>query len=663
MFHITPWEAIIYLGLISIAALMRLWELDFRAMHHDESLHATYSWYLANGQGFIHNPMMHGPFQMEATAGVFLLFGDSDFTARLIYAVAGTILVILPIFLRFKLGTLGALSVSTLLTFSPSLLYFSRFARNDILMAGWTLGLVICMWRYLENGSHCGQENTKNARLCRVCGTKLTASNFYLYLASALLALSFATKETSYLVTSILALYLALVILKNNWASIQAKVIIGEVSPPGALIRLAYGLWKSITNTIAKPALSKEASFLILLATLTAPQCAAIVSILQDTPILGWAPNLVLASENPPIGAPSGGGLVIAALSILLIGSASVIIGTKWDKKTWLKCAVIFYVIWILLYSTFLTHPGGIGSGIWQGLGYWIVQQSEARGGQPWYYYIIITSVYEFLPLILSLIGGIYYMKRGGRFGLFLVYWTISTWILYTIASEKMPWLLVHISLPMILLSGKFLGEIITDKQWLRSRTALILVPFSLFMLLLTIQTTFRASYKNADIPVEMLVYTQTSPDIGRLNRVLQKVEHFDNIPIMIDATGGFTWPWAWYLRHSNLILWPSLENAPLQSDPEVSVLLVHDKNLSKTAPLLVDQYYPGKRIKHRWWFPETYKGVTVKNLAKDILNTRNWQMLSDYFFLRKLYTPMGSEDAHLFFSKNFEVDFSPNNK
>ena len=124
---------------------------------------------------------MHGPLQFEANAAIFFIFGDSDYTSRLLYAIAGTTLVALPMFFRSRLGRLGALFTSVMLAFSPALLYFSRFARNDILMAVWVLGLVICMWRYIDEGKH-----------------------RYVYIAAALLALAFASKETSYLITALL---------------------------------------------------------------------------------------------------------------------------------------------------------------------------------------------------------------------------------------------------------------------------------------------------------------------------------------------------------------------------------------------------------------------------------------------------------------------------
>ena len=166
---LTRIEWLLYFGLFAVALLLRVYDLNVRAMHHDESLHAYYSWELFQGSGLVHNPMMHGPLQMQLTSLIFFLFGDTDVTARILYVSAGTILIILPIFFRNLLGKHGAIMVSILLSISPSMVYFSRFARNDILIALFTFGMVITMWNYLISG------NKKN-----------------LYLMSGLLALSFS---------------------------------------------------------------------------------------------------------------------------------------------------------------------------------------------------------------------------------------------------------------------------------------------------------------------------------------------------------------------------------------------------------------------------------------------------------------------------------------
>ncbi len=422
------WELAAYALLLVTAATMRLWDLGSRALHHDESLHAYYTWRLAEGMGYEHLPMMHGPFQFEIGSAIFFVFGDTDFTARLLYALAGTALVVLPFLLRARLGRAGALLVATMLTFSPAMLYFSRFARNDILVALWTLGLVMSMWRYLDEGK-----------------------NRYLYSAAALLALAFATKETAYIVTVVLASYLVLLVLRDGWQGKGPAPREGEPpSPPEAIGRLIAGIWHAMRRGLSLSGASRPAAFLVLLVTLSMPQWSAAVSLFQDTALLSWS-GLVLAQPqgSPHIGAPEGGGLVIAFLVVVVLLGLSVYWGWRWRWSVWWRCAVIFYVLWVLLYSTFFTNPPGV-YGIWESLGYWSVQQGEARGGQPWYYYFVLTSIYEFLPLFFSVLAAFYYWRRRDEFGRFLVYWSVANFTLYAVASERMPWLLVNMALPLV---------------------------------------------------------------------------------------------------------------------------------------------------------------------------------------------------------------------
>ena len=114
-------ELMPYLVLAAVALGMRLWGLEARGISHDESLHLFFSWNLAEGNGYEHNPMMHGPFQFLGNALIFLVFGASDFTGRLLPAFFGAALVLLPFFLRQHLGRWGGIAVAVLLVFSPTL--------------------------------------------------------------------------------------------------------------------------------------------------------------------------------------------------------------------------------------------------------------------------------------------------------------------------------------------------------------------------------------------------------------------------------------------------------------------------------------------------------------------------------------------------------------
>src|SRR5438445_3754152 len=142
-----PFLALMFLGLV-----LRFWDLGYKAYHHDESLHAFYSWRLYDGQGYEHNAMMHGPLLFELNALAYLLFGANDFTGRLVPALFGVAVIGMPYLLRHELGRAGAIAASLLLAVSPAFLYFSRFIRHDIYVDAFTLLLVIAVFRYLATG-------------------------------------------------------------------------------------------------------------------------------------------------------------------------------------------------------------------------------------------------------------------------------------------------------------------------------------------------------------------------------------------------------------------------------------------------------------------------------------------------------------------------------
>ena len=56
-----------------------------------------------------------------------------------------------PYFLRRELGRTGAVVASVLFAISPAFLYFSRFDREDIYLAGWTTLLVVGIFGLCEH--------------------------------------------------------------------------------------------------------------------------------------------------------------------------------------------------------------------------------------------------------------------------------------------------------------------------------------------------------------------------------------------------------------------------------------------------------------------------------------------------------------------------------
>jgi len=169
-------ELAAYALLTAAALALRLIDLGDRPFHHDESQDAYFSWVFFTQGDYEYDPLLHGPLRFYLTAAMYLLLGDSDFTARLAPALMGTLIVPLPYLLRGQIGRVGAFAAATLLAFGPSFLYFSRFAREDIYFAAISLALLAVTFRFLDR---------PRAHQPAVIG--------------ALLAAAFATKETAFI--------------------------------------------------------------------------------------------------------------------------------------------------------------------------------------------------------------------------------------------------------------------------------------------------------------------------------------------------------------------------------------------------------------------------------------------------------------------------------
>src|SRR5258708_16606991 len=145
------WELIFYTVLFVAAVLRGLVNVGDGVMTHDEGLHTNYSFGLYQTGKFEHTPLMHGPLLFHATALMYLLFGDSDFTARLYPAILGIILVLLPrlLFSRW-LGKFGSAVASVLLLISPMVLFHNRYIREDTPSIFLTVLMVYAIFAYID---------------------------------------------------------------------------------------------------------------------------------------------------------------------------------------------------------------------------------------------------------------------------------------------------------------------------------------------------------------------------------------------------------------------------------------------------------------------------------------------------------------------------------
>jgi len=495
------WEKTLYIVLIILALTTRLWGLGDRVQSHDESIHTRYSWNLYTGAGFQHSPLMHGPFLFHVTAFSYFLLGDNDFTARLPVALMGVALVAFPWLLRRWLGRAGALVTSFFLLISPSIAYYSRYIRHDVPVILWSLIVVFAIFSYLHDG---------RAR--------------WLYLMAAGVSLMFATKEVAFIYNAIFGLFLlglfAVQASGRKWSNERLKPLLLAALTAAAigLLILAVGLllkpeeqpvpewWALSGGVLAGLALLAAMTFLLVgtwhdlrdyrafdLVVVLGTLCAPFLS-----PILIKGAGLDPLDYSMPTLYYSG----VIAGTVLLISAG---VGLFWDWRRWSIVAAIHYSIFVVLFTTVFTNGTGIASGMVGSLGYWLAQQEVERGSQPWYYYVVMVLLYEYLPLLLALIASIYLAvrrawaskprpstsPRQSPFIPFVLYWAALSWLAYSYAGERMPWLTVHLALPMILLSGWLVGRLIEGTDWrqvIQRRTWLlvfIVPPFAAALLIL----------------------------------------------------------------------------------------------------------------------------------------------------------------------------------
>jgi predicted membrane-bound mannosyltransferase len=743
-------ETALYALILLSAVLTRFWDLGSRALHHDESLHAYFSWLLATGQGYAHDPLMHGPFLFHMNALIYALVGASDASSRFSAALFGVILVALPMLLRGErhLGRWGALTASTLFLISPALLYQSRYIRHDIFTVVGSLVLFIAIMRYIERPSR-GWLIAIGATL----GFLLTnheivfgiAAIFFAVIAGALLWGRLRVLAPLLLVSGIAAI--ALVALLPDAADRPLPTI--PWSSPTQNEQFAF-YQDLLTHplTIA----------LVLLAIATLAAAVLLVHRLRDRDPKGrdegWAAVL--------FGDPAPGSIAAAARA-------------AWVDHAGVSAALIAgLVIFAALFTTLFTNLYGLASGTIATDGtllYWLGQHDFRRGEQPWFYYLLLMPQYELMAVLFgvtativagwrALLVGIGRATPGPRFVFqtFLAIWFIGIFLALSWAGEKMPWLVTHIALPATLLAAALLGEAwerwrpVADAphpypsphawgeghtpaptvmeegrvegkppgwaapqwalfalllglaacwflvaapmtygefvstavsggwertltSWARERWWLLALPplagslaialvwlrrgarlaaepalaaLVLVLALAQMHVAWRLVYQEGDIPKDMLVYTQTSPDMHRMVSELTALSAMTTgsreLEIWYDDNDGTSWPMQWYLRD-----FPNrhLYGGTLAGPPDdVPVVLVGNKNRPSVEPYL--EGYTAQEYVLRWWFPEdpVYRDFAI---APEIAPGRSaWRSSDQPHGLRDIAASVGESLSHL---------------
>ncbi len=769
-------ETALYGALMILAALTRFWDLGSRTLHHDESLHAYYSWLYATGQGYVHDPLMHGPFLFHANALVYLLLGASDATSRYMPALFGTALVGLPYFLRGPrhLGRWGALIASGLFLISPALLYQSRYIRHDIYTVVGALLLFIAIVRYVDQ-----PERRWLVTAGATLGFLLTNHEIVFGIAAIFGGVLWGALLWGRL-RSLVPLQLAFLAVAGGLWLVKPGLFgralpeipwsaDGSESPPPTRENQMRFYWELLTHPLMIAlallmVITVVVGFVLLtqhwehadtggvavgaglLGVMAAALWLALVLIVDQegrTHLGGWRPLAGAGAWRFVAAAFLGvGGVLVGSYGLTAVRNkigggehwlTAVLGGTRTgsvegavlraglDRRGLALAAGTGAGIFVALYTSLFSNIQGLFTGTVATDGtlfYWLGQQGYRRGDQPWFYYLLLMPQYELIAVVFGVVAAVatgvlvlrvllHQATPGPRFffRVFLAVWFAGILASLSWAGEKMPWLVVHITLPATLLAASLLGELGERWQaratvpaaagatemggavegrdgwrarsrrgwteptlmvgllalgagwfllagrlsygtfvsstapggWTRTVTsfaaahwwwlalppavalALIgaawltcgarrsgrasLAAMVIGLALLQVHAGWRMTYLEGDVPKDMLIYTQTAPDVSRMideiGALSKETTGGKGMEVWYDS--GVSWPLQWYLRD-----FPNrqLRNGPVGGPPEdVPVVIVQNANLGSWQPFL--KGYTAQEYVLRWWFPE----------------------------------------------------------
>lgn len=132
--YFTNPQWVLYGVTIVFGLLLRWIMLDARPYHHDESLHGMYGRYFFDfpeANFYKYDPMLHGPMLYNCMRFIYAMFGDSLWAARTPVCIMGSLFMFMPLLFRRYFNQTSVLILTAAVALSPTMVYWSRFLRED----------------------------------------------------------------------------------------------------------------------------------------------------------------------------------------------------------------------------------------------------------------------------------------------------------------------------------------------------------------------------------------------------------------------------------------------------------------------------------------------------------------------------------------------------
>ena len=421
-----PWLAGCF-AVTAIAAFLRFYWLELKPLHHDEGVNGFFLVTLFREGIYKYDPSnYHGPTLYYFALAFSKMFGLNTISIRSSVVIFGVLTVVLAFFLKDYIGRIGSLAAALLLALSPGMVFISRYFIHEILFVFFSFGIVVGVLYFVEK---------------RKAGIFAIATMTFLllvcFLPSALNLADSVGAESAVLTWFV---RIGLFAVEAVLVFLIMRTLLAWNEGTGIYLMLASASAVLLFAT-------KETAFITIGTMLIACVCVWIWRKIYKATIGEPRENEIEPVElnwknfRARLGDGSDFTLLITAVS------------------------VVFIYVGILFFSSFFTYAEGV-KGAFETYAIWTKTGTKDHTQSHWYGYLKWGRQLELPIFLLSAIGTlIAFAKARHSFAMFTGLWAFGLLAAYSIIPYKTPWLALSFLLPMCIVGGYAVNELITNKD------------------------------------------------------------------------------------------------------------------------------------------------------------------------------------------------------
>lgn len=242
---------------------------------------------------------------------------------------------------------------------------------------------------------------------------------------------------------------------------------------------------------------------------------------------------------------------------------------------------ILFLVSFIIIQTDFFKQPANFTS-LLTNFDHLFTKAVSTGHNKSFLYYFKLMIPYELTILFFYIISLIFIIKRN-LLKRFLIFWSVSTILIFSLIAYKTNWAVVILLLPMILAASYGFNLLYKNKikyNYLLITLAVLGLCFSLYfayVLNFVIINSFN---------LNKVGYVETSADINQLMQKINQYSHNNEINKVLITAESY-WPIPFYLQNHKIDYLTEIKNFDPASYPDYQVIISNQDQISNSAQQL----------------------------------------------------------------------------